>query len=107
MSQCSWPLGNGESLTFTIYEPSSVTWNAVAGLYIFARPLPNNRWDALYIGKTEDFSSRLPNHEVWESALRHGATHIHALVVPLAANRQTWERMLIQHLQPILNVQLR
>ncbi len=35
MSTCTWPLGNGENLTFNAYS-SDTTWSKVAGLYIFA-----------------------------------------------------------------------
>ncbi len=103
-NKCTWPLGNGKSLMFTIYYQYA-TWNHVAGIYIFARPINNSNWQALYIGKTDDFSSRIPNHEQWNSAIRLGATHVHALVVPQAATRDTWEKLLIAHLQPSLNEQ--
>ena len=106
MSTCKWPIGNSEALEFTIYD-SAVTWNKVAGLYIFAYRTDEVHWTALYVGQAEDFSVRLPSHEKWNSAVRLGATHIHALVVPLAANRDKWEKMLIQHLQPRMNVQYR
>lgn len=105
MNTCKWPLGNGETLEFTIYDPKSATWNKTAGLYIFASPEGNNYWHALYVGQTEDFSSRIPNHEHWATASLYGATTIHALSVPLASNREYYERLLIQHLQPPLNVQ--
>ena len=104
MSKCNWPLNNTEDLEFTIYEPNT-TWNKVAGLYIFARMTDKTHWNALYVGQTDDFSFRLPAHEKWDSARRHRATHIHALAVALAANRDKWEKMLIQHLRPVLNVQ--
>lgn len=104
--ECSWPLGNDNSLSFTIYDPNT-SWNSTAGLYIFAYRSDATHWRAIYVGQTDDFSTRIPNHEQWGSAVRHGATHIHALVVPLAANRDTYERLLIQNLQPVLNQQLR
>ena len=105
METCTWPLGNGESLSFTIYTQDA-TWNKVAGLYIFAYSDEPKHWVSLYVGQTEDFSSRIPNHERWASALQRGATHVHTLVVPQEANRLLWERMMIQHLRPVLNEQL-
>lgn len=105
MNKCSWPLGNGQTLEFTICD-SNTGWNKVAGLYIFAY-LDGQYWRALYVGKADDFSSRLPSHERLDEAVRKGATHIHAVVVPQAANRDNWERMLIQHLQPPMNQQFR
>jgi len=106
MSTCNWPLGNGETLEFTVYEPNA-TWNSVAGLYIFAYRTDATHCRALYVGQTEDFSSRIPSHDRWHEAARRGATHIHALVVPLAATRDRWEEMLIQNLHPQMNAQLR
>lgn len=104
--KCSWPLGSGKSLLFVAYPPDS-TWNSVAGLYIFARLIDTSGWNALCIGKTDDFSARLSDHERWDSAARLGATHIHVRVVPLEANRDIYERLLISSLQPPLNRLLR
>jgi len=107
MSTCTWPLGNNETLEFTIYDPTTTTWNEVAGLYIFAYPTNDTHWTALYVGKADDFSDRIPSHERWPEAVQLGATHVHALVVPLEANRDNWEQMLIRHLQPPMNQQFR
>lgn len=104
---CSWPLGNGQVLDCVIYDPHGTTWNRVAGLYIFTYRLNATQWHALYVGQTDDFSSRLLSHERWYEANQLGATHIHAAVVPMAANRDKLEKMLIQHLQPSMNVQAR
>lgn len=105
MRTCNWPLGNGEILKFKIYDHQT-TWNNVAGLYIFAYQDGQN-WYALYVGQTDNFSCRIPNHERWDEAHRKGATAVHALVVPLAANRDRLEKMLIQNLRPPLNSQYR
>jgi hypothetical protein len=105
MDTCKWPLSNGEFLEFNVYGPNT-QWNKVGGLYIFTQDC-GAYWRALYVGKTDDFSSRLPSHERWDEAGRNGATHIHAKVVSQAANRDTWERQLIAHLQPQLNDQLK
>jgi len=104
MNKCTWPLGNGQTLDFTIYDVN-VQWNQAAGLYIFAYPTDESHWRALYVGQTDDFSSRIPSHEKWNSAARLGASHVHALVVPQVATRDTWEKRLISHLQPALNEQ--
>lgn len=104
MNKCLWPLENGQNLEFIIYSPES-NWNKVAGLYIFANSADGQHWRALYIGQTNDFSSRLPTHEKWDLAVRRGATHIHALVVSQAVMRDLWEQRLISYLQPPLNDQ--
>jgi excinuclease UvrABC nuclease subunit len=104
MNTVSWPLGNNQTLEFTSYDTKTTTWNAVAGLYIFAY-FDGQYWRALYVGQTNDFSSRIPSHERVAEAFRLGATHIHATVVPQAAKRDTLEKSLISHLQPRLNEQ--
>jgi len=105
-TKCNWPLGNGQTLEFTIYGTNPSGWNKVGGLYIFTY-FDGQYWRALYVGQAQDFSSRLPNHERLAEAIRRGATHIHAVVIPQAANRDTLEALLISHLQPPMNEQLR
>ena len=106
MDKCLWPIGNGQTSEFTIYSFND-QWKNVAGLYIFALQTNQTHWRALYVGQTDDFSSRIPYHEKWNSAVRLGASHVHARVVPLAAARDTLERYLIATLQPPMNEQLR
>lgn len=98
MATCTW--GGYE---FMMYEMATTTWNDVGGIYIFAGPAQNGRWNAYYIGKCDSFKNRCPNHERWNEAIRLGATHVHALVVPLEANRQAIEQQLIAACQPPLN----
>ncbi len=105
MSTCKWPLGNGQYLEFNIHD-SNKNWKAVPGLYIFAF-LTKDGWSPLYVGQAEDLSDRLPGHERLDEAVRLGATHIHAVVVQQASDRNLWEKMLIQNFQPPMNVQLR
>jgi predicted GIY-YIG superfamily endonuclease len=98
---CSWSLPDGRCLDFYIcglYE----NWEEVAGLYIFCYK-SSDGWYPLYIGQTEDFSVRLPNHERFNEAVNRGATHIHAVIIPDAANRDKWEKSLIQYYQPKMN----
>jgi predicted GIY-YIG superfamily endonuclease len=78
----------------------------VSGLYIFAYK-GEQYWHPLYVGQTDDFSARLSCHERWDEAVRKGATHVHALSVSQAAMRDTYEHLLIQNLQPVMNFQLR
>ena len=99
MATCSWPLGNGDYLNFTIYDRNE-GWNKVAGLYIFCYLDISGLWSPVYVGQTNDFSYRLPSHNRLSEAVRRGATHIHALVVPQASDRDKWEKMLIQNLHP-------
>lgn len=106
MSSCFWPIGNGNNLKFEIYNLNE-NWNKLAGLYIFAYNTHKEKWVALYVGQTDDFSSRLPNHERLYEAIQRGATHIHALVVPQTDMRDEYEKLLIKNLQPSMNVLLK
>ena len=106
MQTCDWPLGNGTSFRFEIYNRND-GWHQIAGLYIFCYATSNGNWTALYIGQTNDFSTRLPNHERLPEAIRLGATHIHAVVVPSQKDRNDLEQKLIYHIQPRMNELLR
>ncbi len=94
------------SYDFTVYTPTA-SWNDVAGVYIFTGVNNLNQWVALYVGQTDSFRNRIPSHEQWSPAVRRGATHIHAMVVPLAATRDIVEGELIRAYHPPLNAQLR
>lgn len=94
------------SYQFTVYT-ANTSWYDVGGIYIFCGLSPQNQWVALYIGQADSFRNRIPSHEQWTPAVRLGATHIHALVVPQAAMRDAIEHQLIQACQPRLNVQLK
>ena len=94
-----------QGFEFDVYLPLS-NWSAKPGLYIFVG------WDSvqrlwrlppLYIGKTDSFLDRLPNHEKWPEAARQGATHVHLLVMERADLREEIEKALIEHYQPTLN----
>lgn len=98
-------MGNGQTLQFDVYDRNT-GWNDLPGLYIFSYATANG-WYAVYVGQLESFSARMPNHERLAEAVQNGATHIHALVVSQQKLRNEWERMLIQTLQPPLNVQHR
>ena len=94
------------SYEFTVYTPNT-TWNDVAGVYIFCGVNAQNQWVALYVGQADSFRNRIPSHEQWIPAVRLGATHVHAQVVPQATTRDAVERELIQVYQPRLNTQLK
>lgn len=105
MATAGWATSDGAVHVFEVYGPGTA-WNRVAGVYIFAF-LSGGKWYPLYVGQTDDFSTRLPKHERWGEAARRGATHIHARVVEQAASRDYLEQKLIQDYQPPMNQQLR
>ena len=96
---------------FDVYELGSVSWTDVGGVYIFAGPKripgPGDPWLPLYIGQTESFADRLPDHDMTSAAVEWGATHIHARIVSEERKRQLLEAILIKEYQPLLNVQLK
>ena len=94
------------SYEFTICQREG-QWNNVAGIYIFAGLNPLGLWVPYYIGQCDSFQSRIPSHELWDKARSLGATHVHAMTVPLAADRDAIEQKLIQACHPPLNTQLR
>jgi hypothetical protein len=102
-AKCTWI-----SHEFFVYDPKhGIAWNDVSGLYIFTGLNERIRWVALYIGQTDSFKERMLPHERWEEAVLIGATHVHAMAVPLAASRDRIEEELIQAYQPSLNVHFR
>lgn len=105
MNEVNWPLGNGQSIPFSVHDRNE-NWPDVPGLYIFTFAL-EGYWRALYIGQADSLQVRLSNHERLQEAVQNGATHIHATVVHGPIDRNNFERMLIQHLQPPMNVQHR
>ncbi|TXT21074.1 MAG: hypothetical protein FD138_4110 [Planctomycetota bacterium] len=82
-------------------------WRDLPGVYIFCGINHQQRWIAHYVGQTDSFAERLPNHERWLEARQLGATHVHARVVSPMATRDQVERELIRGYQPRLNSQLR
>ena len=90
---------------------SEARWPAGGGLYVFAgkvrSPGATSQWRAVYVGKCRDFDTRLPSHDRWPEAERHGATHVHLLVVHSPAERDRLEEQLIRKYQPLLNDQHR
>lgn len=91
---------------FNVHIPN-VSWNDVAGIYIFTGVNQANQWVPLYIGQASSLADRLANHERWQEAVRLGATHIHARTVSQQATRNLIEQELIQAYQPRLNTQLK
>ena len=94
------------SITWGTYEFEVLNmdgmWKDVGGVYIFSG-VKDNIWRAYYIGITDSFQDRHPNHERWEEAKRLGATHVHARGESQAATRESIEKELIGTYQPPLN----
>jgi len=94
------------SQSFSVHSPDA-NWSEAAGVYIFAALNPQNQWFPIDVGQATSFRTRLPTHERWSEAARLGATHIHAIVVPLQESRTRLEAELIRTYRPHLNEQLK
>ena len=77
--KCIWTGASGKKYEYEIY-PIDTNWNDVPGNYIFARESSSRTWQAIYIGQTESFKDRLPNHNELPCIRRNGGTHVHAHV---------------------------
>ncbi len=104
-NKATWRTSDGGQYEFFVYGPDA-NWRQVGGVYIFSYH-DGAYWRPLYVGETDDFSQRLPNHERWGDAQKAGATHIHVRVEAQEASRVDLEQKLIQGHQPPLNVLLR
>ena len=74
---CIWTGASGTKYSYTIYTMDT-NWNDVPGNYIFAKEVSPHSWSAVYIGETESFKDRLPNHNELPCIRKNGGTHIHA-----------------------------
>jgi len=101
-----WPGKSGTKYryyTLSSLEASKI--KASPGNYIFAKRSDAGGMIPIYIGKTEDLSARLSNHEKWASAKRHGATHVYAHTsTGTEQSRLNEEQDLIARWNPPLNV---
>jgi hypothetical protein len=76
--KCIWTGASDTKYEFTIYSMDT-DWNDVPGNYIYAkRSTEPSVWLAVYIGQTESFKERLPNHNELPCIKRNGGTHVHA-----------------------------
>ena len=91
---CSW-----SGYEFQIHRPDA-SWNAVAGVYIFAKRV-GRLWEAVYVGETTSFADEIPAHERWPEARSMGATHVHVRAEPF--RRREIEEELIRAHAPSLN----
>ena len=75
--KCIWLGESGIKYEYTIYEIGGDS-NDLPGNYIFTKETSPQKWQAIYIGQTESFKERLPNHNELPCIQRNGGTHIHA-----------------------------
>jgi len=76
-NQCKWVGQSGKEYIYDIYSMNT-DWNDTPGNYIFAKETSPHNWEAVYIGETESFKGRIPNHNQLIYIGQHGGTHVHA-----------------------------
>ena len=59
--KCKWTGASGKEYVYEIHSIGD-TWNDVPGNYIFAKETSPHHWEAIYIGETESFKDRIPDH---------------------------------------------
>ena len=102
--KATWKGASGRTYTYWVHSLNT-NWKAVPGNYIFAKR-SGHGWIAIYIGETDNLAERLPNHEKWDCARRHGVTHLHAHEnTGGAAARRAEEADLIENYDPPCNKQ--
>ncbi len=84
---CMWKSASDRIYEYEIF-PIDNDWDDVPGNYIFAKRSSHITWEAIYIGETESFKDRLPNHNELECIRNNGCTHIHVHV-----NRESRARL--------------
>lgn len=92
----------GITLAFSVL-PHNTNWNSIGGIYMFCRREINGSYTPVYIGQTENFRNRIPNHEQWLPSTRRGASIVLAAVEPNKKARDRAEEYLVYELQPELN----
>jgi hypothetical protein len=95
---CYWFLDN----------PTPTGIKAEGGNYAFVKRLPNGNFVPLYFGESDDLQDRVPSHELWDAAVRLGATHVMGHTTPAGEQaRLAEERDLIERWNAPLNKQHR
>lgn len=94
---------DGSDYSFEVF-PRDQAFKPVSAIYAFLTA-PNGNASVLYIGQTEDLSTRFSNHHKWDMAIRHGFKYIAVYQCPLLMLDYV-ERNLIQEYDPPCNEQL-
>lgn len=99
-----WYGASGAGYHYTLFDLDA-EFKVAPGVYIFAR-YKRPRWQALYIGETQNLRDCPvgPGHEKWAAAMEHGITHIHVRAVN-AGQYSRWAEvrdLLARHL-PVCN----
>ena len=92
---------SGAQYSFKVY-PWDTQFKAVGAVYLVLRK-GNPNFDLLYVGQTEDLSSRFDDHHKQPCFDRKGRTHIAILVESSEAQQLRIESDLVTKYQPSCN----
>lgn len=103
----SWQGASGRWYEFEVARAQR-DWEAEGGLYMFVKPHDGAtlQWGGpitLFIGKTDDLSTSLARHDMWQAAEHLGAREIHLLRIKDDQTRARVEKDLLEAQSPILN----
>jgi hypothetical protein len=103
----NWQGASGRWYEFEIARAKR-PWEPVGGIYMFVKPhdQPSLDWGgpiSLYAAKTDDFSTSLARHDMWQAAENLGAKEIHLLIVKDDVTRARVEADILEAQTPILN----
>ncbi|MBC7769251.1 MAG: hypothetical protein H7124_10735 [Phycisphaerales bacterium] len=107
MNTYNWQGASGRWYEFEIARAQRA-WEPIGGLYMFVKPTeaPALDWGGpicLFVAHTDDFSTALARHEMWQAAENLGAREIHLLMIKDDQTRQRVEKDLLEAQAPILN----
>lgn len=107
MSTYSWQGACGRWYEFDVARAKR-DWEPVGGIYMFVKPhnQPSQDWGGpitLFIASTDDFSTALARHDMWQAAQNLGAAEIHLLTIKDPQTRARVEKDLLEAQGPILN----
>lgn len=101
--EVTWTGASGKRYGYWVY-PIRATFRPMPGNFIYARQEEDGSWLPIYIAQTRDMHQRLEGHVGVETAMEHGATHLHAHFDTSGQSaRCKEERDLIMRWQPPCN----
>ena len=100
---------SGKKYQFYVYELNT-SFNKEGGNYVFTKRTTkqdgSGSHDIIYIGKTEDLSTRFQNHHKEDCISKHGANRICIRQVDSENERDLTEKDLIKNYNSVCNDQL-
>ena len=98
-----WLGRSGAQYEFQVF-PWPTVFPPFPGIYIFCRLENFIQWAPIYVGQTEDLSTRFDDHHKMNCIQRYGVSHIHILgEMNGEPQRREIERDLILNLMPPCN----